>query len=308
MSPPHEERDDDILDAMADFPKIPAVDNDQISNDDNDTIQGERVDDEISHVLDEENPDTMAHSAIGNGAIRNRYRRLLQDQADAASEDSSSVDGLPRRAGSPGTGSIRSSLPDDSPSIHGSIISSPAGSGILPSLASRPGLNSPTPSFRPFDRRFHSRIGSLGKDQRPRSVSPAFLQTHSRNTSLGSNMLLDPNDTETTAPPWEVVRWTKLRKLNSQLFTEAGRRNFGSPTCLAVSTSIVLGTTKGIIVMFDYNQNVKMILGPGTRGMAVFSAMLRAPFKTPDKIFLRSNFHLSHSGRVRIRHGNCNLG
>lgn len=74
-------------------------------------------------------------------------------------------------------------------------------------------------------------------------------------------------DTDTPSPPWEVVRWTKLKKLNGQAFSEIGRRNFGSPTCIAVSAHVVLGTTKGIILMFDYNQNLKMIIGPGTKAV-----------------------------------------
>lgn len=83
---------------------------------------------------------------------------------------------------------------------------------------------------------------------------------------MTSQLLLDGGETDTPSPPWEVVRWTKLRKLNGQAFSEAGKRNFGSPTCLAVSASIVLGTSKGIILMFDYNQNLKIIIGPGTKG------------------------------------------
>lgn len=147
------------------------------------------------------------------------------------------------------------------------MISSP-GSSLLPSVASRPGLNSPTPSFRPFDRRFQARISSSATHT-PRPASPAFLSTHSRNASLSSQFLLDQGDTDTPTPPWEVVRWTRLRKLNGQAFSEAGKRNFGSPTCLAVSASIVLGTSKGIILVFDYNQNLKMIIGPGTKGESI---------------------------------------
>ncbi len=134
-----------------------------------------------------------------------------------------------------------------------------------PSVASRAGLNSPTPSFRPFDRRFQSRISSPFPLS-PRPSSPAFLAGHSRNVSLSSQLLLDSGETETPSPPWEVVRWTKLKKLNGQALSEAGKRSFGSPTCIAVSASIVLGTTKGIILMFDYHQNLKMIIGPGTKG------------------------------------------
>ncbi|KAK5992808.1 Vacuolarsorting-associated-like-like protein [Cladobotryum mycophilum] len=95
----------------------------------------------------------------------------------------------------------------------------------------------------------------------------ANRRRYSRNGSVSSNILLDQADTDTPSPPWEVVRWTRLRKLNGQAFSEAGKRNFGSPTCLAASTSIVLGTTKGIILVFDYNQNLKMIIGPGTKAV-----------------------------------------
>jgi vacuolar protein sorting-associated protein 8 len=144
------------------------------------------------------------------------------------------------------------------------VLSSPS-SSILPSVASRPGLSSPTPSFRPFDRRFQSRIASPSILS-PRPSSPAFLSGHSRTASLSSQLLLDNGETDTPSPPWEVVRWTRLKKLNGQAFSEAGKRNFGSPTCIAVSASIVLGTSKGIILMFDYNQNLKMIIGPGTKG------------------------------------------
>jgi hypothetical protein len=88
--------------------------------------------------------------------------------------------------------------------------------------------------------------------------------------SLSSQLFFDSGETETPSPPWEIVRWTKLKKLNGQAFSEAGKRSFGSPTCIAVSASIVLGTTKGIILMFDYNQNLKMIIGPGTKGEISF--------------------------------------
>lgn len=143
-------------------------------------------------------------------------------------------------------------------------MSSP-GSSVLPSVASRQYLSGPAPSFRPFDRRFSSRISS-GSLHGSRPGSPAFTPGHGRNISLTSNFQLDPSDSETTSPPWEVVRWTRLKKLNGQAFAETAKRNFGSPTCMAVSASIVIGTTKGIILVFDYNQNLKMIIGPGTKG------------------------------------------
>ncbi|KAM5525615.1 Golgi complex component (vacuolar assembly/sorting protein VPS8) [Fusarium oxysporum f. sp. phaseoli] len=219
---------------------------------------------------DSDGPDRhLTPVPIGNGSVTNRYREIMQqqhqDSSDVSSLGGSSLHGLPKRAGSP-IDSVLSG-PDDTPSIQGSFVSSP-GSSVLPSVASRPGLSSPSPSFRPFDRRFQSRISSSAINT-PRSSSPAFpfLSSHSRNVSLSSQFLLDQADLETPTPPWEVVRWTKLRKLNGHAFSEAGKRNFGSPTCLAVSATIVLGTSKGIILVFDYNQNLKMIIGPGTKAV-----------------------------------------
>jgi hypothetical protein len=147
----------------------------------------------------------------------------------------------------------------------GSVLSSP-GSSILPSMASRPGLGSPTPSFRPFDRRFQSRLSSSSLLS-PRASSPALLANHSRQASLSSQLIRESGETDTPSPPWEVVRWTKLKKMSGQAFSEIGKRNFGTPTCISVSASIVLGTSKGIILIFDYHQNLKSIIGPGTKGM-----------------------------------------
>ncbi|KAI1106195.1 Golgi CORVET complex core vacuolar protein 8-domain-containing protein [Jackrogersella minutella] len=233
---------------------------------DEETIKGDRGQEEIAEVEEDEGQELESIASdqpTGNGAIANRYRQLLLRGRDDVSEDGS-TEGLPRRVGSPIDSLL--SVPDDSPSLQGSMISSP-GSSRVPSLASRPGLSSPTPSFRPFDRRFQSRISSPSSALSPRPTSPAFLTGHSRQVSMSSQFFLDAGDTETPTPPWEVVRWTKLKKLNGQAFSEAGRRSFGSPTCIAVSASIVLGTTKGIILMFDYNQNLKMIIGPGTKAV-----------------------------------------
>ncbi|KAF7562984.1 hypothetical protein G7046_g1155 [Stylonectria norvegica] len=240
-----------------------------VESEDGDTIK-EAHDDaglDVVQMVEQEMEDHPTPVELGNGSVANRYREILQEQqqdsSDVSSLGESSVHAPPKRAGSP-VDSVMSG-PDDTPSIQGSFISSP-GSSVLPSVASRPGLSSPTPSFRPFDRRFQSRISS-STIHTPRSSSPAFLSSHSRNVSLSSQFLLDQADTDTPTPPWEVVRWTRLRKLNGQVFSEAGRRNFGSPTCLAVSALIVLGTSKGIMLMFDYNQNLKMIIGPGTKAV-----------------------------------------
>lgn len=55
--------------------------------------------------------------------------------------------------------------------------------------------------------------------------------------------------------------------MNGQIFSEIGKRRFGNPTCIAVSGNIALGTSKGIILIFDYNQTLKSVIGPGTKGL-----------------------------------------
>ncbi|KAL8777480.1 MAG: hypothetical protein Q9213_007849 [Squamulea squamosa] len=148
------------------------------------------------------------------------------------------------------------SIPDDTPSLKNSITSSTGRGARL----------SPTPSLRPFDRRFQARISSSPQSS-SRAVSPAFLQLHSRQTSVNSLSLPKDEEAQPEQPPWEVVRWTKLRKISGQAYSEIGKRNFGRPVCIAISTSIALGTSKGIILIFDYNQNLKSIIGPGTKAV-----------------------------------------
>ncbi|KAI1656838.1 Golgi CORVET complex core vacuolar protein 8-domain-containing protein [Daldinia decipiens] len=261
MSLPSPEKDDGVA-SMDDDHLDLSPDGEGVSSDD-ETIKPERgiEQEQLEEDVEGEPGSIVSDQPTGNGVVANRYRQLLRNHDDV-SEAGSSED-LPRRAGSPIDSLL--SIPDDSPSVQGSMISS-LGSSRVPSLASRPGLNSPTPSFRPFDRRFQSRIASPSALS-PRPSSPAFLAGHSRQASMSSQFLLESGETETPTPPWEVVRWTKLKKLNGQVFSEAGKRNFGSPTCIAISASIVLGTSKGIILMFDYNQNLKMIIGPGTKAV-----------------------------------------
>ena len=160
------------------------------------------------------------------------------------------------------------------------MISSP---GSTP--ASRSGISSrlsPTPSLRPFDRRFKSGLGS-SQLHTPRPASPAFLNVHSRHSSSASQIFQDTPDTDVPSAPWEVIRWTKLRNITGQIYSEVGKRNFGRPTCLTVSTFIIVGTSKGLILVFDYQQNLKATIGLGTSAVecgAVTSLAISADHST----------------------------
>ena len=55
--------------------------------------------------------------------------------------------------------------------------------------------------------------------------------------------------------------------MTGEAFSEVGKRKFGRPTCIAIAASIALGTSKGIILVFDYNQNLRSIIGLGTKAV-----------------------------------------
>lgn len=159
------------------------------------------------------------------------------------------------------------SIPDDTPSLQGSLLSSP---GRISSPGPRKtAARTASGALQPFERRFEARP-SASRSPSSRGASPAFLSPHSRQVSLTSQISQvssqgESGETETPQAPWDVIRWTKLRKISTQAFSEAGKRNFGRPTCLAVSALIAIGTSKGLILGFDYHQTLKIIIGQGTK-------------------------------------------
>jgi|SRR5690242_13152953 len=205
---------------------------------------------------DEAELDSIDGSTNGLSFARTRRRQTQQDEDEGT--------GLPLRPKSGRPASFEStSTPDDTPSIQGSVVSSPRSSVAY-------SYNSPRanrPALQPFERRFSSRL-SPSPLTTPRGVSPAFLSVHSRQSSVSSNLFFQqqPDEADTPQPPWEVVRWTKLKIISGQVFSEVGKRNFGRPTCLNVAASLVIGTSKGFILVFDYQQVLKSIIGPGTKG------------------------------------------
>lgn len=78
--------------------------------------------------------------------------------------------------------------------------------------------------------------------------SPAPSSLHSRMSSYSSNIADVTGDiTPSDSPhvPWEVVRWTKLRKIEGQAFSEIGKRKFGMPTAMAVLPTSEQSRTNG---------------------------------------------------------------
>ncbi|KAI2788989.1 hypothetical protein POX_e07015 [Penicillium oxalicum] len=237
-------------------------------------------------------PDEHNHPAIGSDAVITDIDTVARN-ADAhydTAEQSIDSDGLqlpqtpPAKqappSASPSDIESTASIPDDTPSLNGSARSSQGSSGLVFRGSPRA---SPSPAHRPFDLRFQSRLSTASLIT-PRSGSPFLAQLHSRQSSFASHASPTPESENEVPPnPWDVVRWTKLRKISGQAFSEIGKRNFGRPTCLTVSTSIVIGTSKGIILVFDYQQSLKAIIGTSTKAVecgAITSLALSADHST----------------------------
>ncbi|KAI7427567.1 hypothetical protein KC368_g17950, partial [Hortaea werneckii] len=162
------------------------------------------------------------------------------------------------------------SIPDDLPSVQGSRVSSPGPLSLRGPR--RTPQRTTSGALQPFDKRFESRF-STSPSPSSRAGSPAFLTPHSRQISISSQFSQlssqassqGEGGNEAPIAPWEVIRWTKLRKLSGQAFSESGKRNFGRPTTLAVSALIAVGTSKGLVLGFDYHQTLKVIIGQATK-------------------------------------------
>lgn len=232
-----------------------------------------RPPDEDESVLDSPAPELNGTSFQGYSKVK------AAEEAETDIPSSPTLSPPARRdVESPGDSA---SIPDDTPSRRESIISSP-GSSRAASQMSIPRVRRPG-ALQPFDRRFSAQL-SPSPLASPRNISPAFLTPRSRQTSIASTTLVPSEDgSDTPQPPWEVVRWTKLRKITGQVFSEIGKRNYGRPTVLAVSASIAIGTSKGLTLIFDYHQNLTATIGLGTKAVesgAVTSLAVSADHST----------------------------
>ncbi|KAI8623736.1 hypothetical protein F5Y19DRAFT_348420 [Xylariaceae sp. FL1651] len=114
MSTQPPEREDGSPANMDDDRLDPSPDGDAASSDE-ETIKGDLDHGNIAIVLNEDIHDDASNAPAEQAPIANHYRQLLHDQEDG-SDGGSSMDGLPRRAGSPIDSLL--SIPDGSPSVQ----------------------------------------------------------------------------------------------------------------------------------------------------------------------------------------------
>lgn len=91
------------------------------------------------------------------------------------------------------------------------------------------------------------------------SLSPSRTQPFEPvNTGIHS-MITGPKALDTNNPP-ELISWGKLRKISNQLYSSSNFSKYGKPQCIYAGNSIAVGTFHGYVLIFDYNQDLKVAL------------------------------------------------
>ncbi|CAG8483775.1 10453_t:CDS:10, partial [Paraglomus occultum] len=83
-----------------------------------------------------------------------------------------------------------------------------------------------------------------------RSSSPPLLVLEEIGLSAASEL-----------EPGQAFRWAPLTTLSSHLYSTETSQNNGLPTVSAVSEFIAIGTTRGLVLVYNYNQNLRCVLG-----------------------------------------------
>lgn len=187
----------------------------------------------------------------------------------AGEEDEGSVSGGGREDKVLSEDARSISTGDDSPSVPVTILAEREVDGqgseatlstpATPSKLNGYGYLSPARAFSPsrgFDIRQHQRLSSFSS-QLTRSPTPSSV--HSRMSSFSGNIgdVTDITTSDSPNIPWEVVRWTKLRKIVGQAFSEIGKRKFGTPTVLAVTPHLSPLIKPNLVLRRRRNRNLK---------------------------------------------------
>ncbi|KAL0081040.1 Golgi CORVET complex core vacuolar protein 8-domain-containing protein [Phycomyces blakesleeanus] len=169
----------------------------------------------------------------------------------------------------------------NTPASPSTYSSAPVGSfsSVSASLPATPRRTSASPYFSLSENRTTSspnfrRIGSsTGESSTSHQSSDAGTQSdHSLSLSVLMNGTDSPqNESKDSVEPWEAFKWTPLLKISEQLYSDSVRKNSGLLTVLAVSGVIAIGTTRSLVFVYDYSQNLKCVLGDSARAVEVGS-------------------------------------
>ncbi|RHZ52600.1 hypothetical protein Glove_460g50 [Diversispora epigaea] len=92
------------------------------------------------------------------------------------------------------------------------------------------------------------------------SLKSLASSRYSRSSSP-SDLSLEDMGIPASPEPWEAFKWNPLNKISEHLYSPSVSQNAGLVTVLAVSGIIAVGTTRSLIMVYDYAQNLKCLLG-----------------------------------------------
>ncbi|RKP08479.1 hypothetical protein THASP1DRAFT_29725 [Thamnocephalis sphaerospora] len=140
-----------------------------------------------------------------------------------------------------------------------------------------------TPSMRAMDTRPPGQHASpraspppppTADDRSPRRISALFPRAHradsltsisssqrpSSTHSLESQLFGDATNDQLLSERRDPIRFLPISRASDQLYSQEMRENFGAPTVLAVGKLITVGTSSGMVVVYDHSQNMRTIL------------------------------------------------
>lgn len=101
----------------------------------------------------------------------------------------------------------------------------------------------------------------LENDEILKSFTQSFRKLEneqkSRSSSLSSQYLLEKNGI--------ICKQTYLKQISNQLKTAIDRSDVGLPTAMEISSLIAIGTSRGLVLLFDSTQILKLYLSNGSK-------------------------------------------
>jgi len=92
----------------------------------------------------------------------------------------------------------------------------------------------------------------------------------------------------------DVIRKSTLRKIAQRWTSDAFRKNVGLPTAFTMSTFYAIGTSRGYIVIFDQDEELRSVLGNPQSGADLGPITCLAI--SPDQSRLVVGHHMGHIG------------
>ncbi|GAA5896988.1 hypothetical protein JCM5296_002675 [Sporobolomyces johnsonii] len=142
---------------------------------------------------------------------------------------------------------------------------------------------------------FNSPPSTSGFDNISRRSSTSNLFELPSASELPTASASNASSTAAAPPPTRTIKWSSLKRISSRLYLPAGQGGvshaeamaksaMGTPTVMAVSGVVAVGTSKGWVMVFDFGQNLRCVCG--TEGIAKEAGAVTALAISQDHTFL----------------------